>query len=156
MEVDWLFSCCRTCNWSIDWKALSLAEESNTADEGLIASVRHIATTLLAITRTRLELLSTDLEEGWVRLISLLAMAFVALFCLCFGMVLLAIFIIVLLWDTHRLLILGSLTGLFIVIGIVLCVLAVRALKAMPRLFETSIVELAKDQQHLEADKKSH
>ncbi len=129
-----------------------MTEESNTADEGLIASVKHIATTLLAITRTRLELLSIDLEEGWIRLVSLLAMAFVALFCLCFGMVLLAIFVIVLLWDTHRLLILGSLTGVFIITGIVLCLLAVRALKAMPRLFETSIVELTKDQQHLEAD----
>jgi uncharacterized membrane protein YqjE len=130
-----------------------MTEETKTDDEGLIASVKHIATTLLAITRTRLELLSTDLEEGWVRLISLLAMAFVALFCLCFSVVLLAIFIIVLLWDAHRLLILGSLTGIFIIIGIVLCVLAIRALKAMPRLFETSIAELAKDQAQLEVEK---
>jgi uncharacterized membrane protein YqjE len=130
-----------------------LTDESNNADEGLIASIKHIATTLLAITRTRLELLSTDLEEGWVRLISLLAMAFVALFCLCFSVVLLAIFIIVLLWDTHRLLILGSLTGIFFIIGIVLCVLAIRALKAMPRLFETSIAELTKDQKQLEVEK---
>jgi len=130
-----------------------MTEETKTDDAGLIASVKHIATTLLAITRTRLELLSTDLEEGWVRLISLLAMAFVALFCLCFSVVLLAIFIIVLLWDTHRLLILGSLTGIFFIVGIVLCVLAIRALKIMPRLFETSITELAKDQEQLEVEK---
>jgi hypothetical protein len=37
--------------------------------------------------------------------------------------------------------------------GIVLCVLAIRALKAMPRLFETSIIELAKDQKQLDVDK---
>jgi len=133
-----------------------LTEETNTKDEGLIASVKSIATTLLAITRTRLELLSTDIEEGWIRLISLLAMAFVALFCLCFGVVLFAIFVIVLLWDTHRLLILGSLTGVFIIIGIVLCVLAIRTLKTMPRIFETSIIELTKDQYHLEANSKNH
>jgi uncharacterized membrane protein YqjE len=133
-----------------------LTEETNTKDEGLIASVKSIATTLLAITRTRLELLSTDIEEGWIRLISLLAMAFVALFCLCFGVVLFAIFVIVLLWDTHRLLILGSLTGVFIIIGIVLCLLAIRTLKTMPRIFETSIIELTKDQQHLEANSKNH
>lgn len=129
-----------------------MTEESNTTDEGLGASVRNIATTLLAITRTRLELLSTDLEEGWVRLISLLVMAFVALFCICFGMVLLAIFVVVTFWDTHRLLVLGSLTGLFLTSGLVLSLLAVRALKAMPRLFETSIVELAKDQEQLNSD----
>jgi uncharacterized membrane protein YqjE len=130
-----------------------MTEVTKTDDEGLIASVKHIAITILAITRTRLELLSTDLEGGWVRLISLLTMAFVALFCLCFSVVLLAIFIIVLLWDTHRLLILGSLTGIFIIIGVVLCVLTIRALKAMPRLFETSIAELAKDQEQLEVEK---
>lgn len=130
-----------------------MTEETKTDDDGLIASVKHIATTILAITRTRLELLSMDLEEGWVRLISFLAMAFVALFCLCFSVVLLAIFIIMLLWDTHRLLIFGSLTGIFFIISIVLCVLAIRALKAMPRLFETSIAELAKDQEQLEVEK---
>ncbi|MDI1308900.1 MAG: phage holin family protein [Methylotenera sp.] len=131
-----------------------MTEETKTDDEGLIASVKNIATTLLALIRTRLELLSTDLEEGWIRLTSLLVTAFVALFCLCFGMVLLSIFIIVLLWDTHRLLILGSLTGIFITAGVVLCVIAMRALKAMPHLFETSIIELAKDQKRLEdADK---
>jgi hypothetical protein len=32
-------------------------------------------------------------------------------------------------------------------------VLAIRALKAMPRLFETSIAELAKDQEQLEVEK---
>lgn len=129
-----------------------MTEETKTNDEGLIASVKNIAATLVALIRTRLELLSTDLEEGWIRLVSLLITAFVALFCLCFGMVLLAIFIIVLLWDTHRLLILGSLTAIFITAGIVICVLAVRALKAMPRLFETSIIELAKDQKQLDSD----
>lgn len=129
-----------------------MTEESHTTDEGLVASVKNIATTILAITRTRLELLSTDLEEGWVRLISLLVMAFVALFCICFGMVLLAIFVVVTFWDTHRLLVLGSLTGLFLITGLVLSVLAIRALKAMPRLFETSIVELAKDQEQLSSN----
>ncbi len=133
-----------------------MTDKTNATDEGLIASVKHIATTLLAITRTRLELLSTDLEEGWVRLISLLTTAFIALFCLCFGVVLLAIFIIVLLWDTHRLLILGSLAGIFIFAGIVLCMQAIRALKTMPRLFETSIVELEKDQEQLNADNKNN
>jgi uncharacterized membrane protein YqjE len=130
-----------------------LAEESNIAGEGLIASVKNVASTLLAITRTRLELLSTDIEEGWVRLVSMLVMAFVALFCLCFGIVLLSIFVVVTFWDTHRLLVLGLLTGMFLLTGAVLCVLTIRALKAMPRLFETSIVELTKDQEQLDADK---
>jgi uncharacterized membrane protein YqjE len=130
-----------------------LTEETKTAYEGLITSIKSIAVTLLVITRTRLELLSTDLEEGWLQFISLLSMVFVTLFCLCFGMVLLAIFVIVLLWDSHRLLILGTLASIFIITGIVLGILAKRKLKAMPRLFETSIAELAKDQDQLDVEK---
>jgi uncharacterized membrane protein YqjE len=130
-----------------------LTEESNIADVSLVTSVKNITATLLAMIRTRLELLSTDIEEGWVRFIALLVMVFVALFSLCFGIVLLAIFVVVTFWDTHRLLVLGSLTGIFLVIGSVLGVVAIRTLKAMPRLFDTSIVELAKDQEQLDDEK---
>ena len=119
------------------------------ADEGLFASIRSMTATLVAIIHTRLDLLSTDLEEGRERLISLLAMAFIALFCLCVGVVLLALFVVVAFWDTHRLLVLGLLTGLFLTVGAILCGLAIRALKAMPRAFASSLEELYKDQQQL-------
>lgn len=120
--------------------------DSNSND-GLLGSLKRLTNTCIGIVHTRLELLSTDLEEGRERLISLLAMTFVALFCLCFGMVLLAILIVVLFWDTHRLLVLSLLTGLFIVTGGIIGALAIRALKSMPRMFEASLAELVKDHQ---------
>nr|WP_294840484.1 phage holin family protein [uncultured Methylotenera sp.] len=120
--------------------------DSNSND-GLLGSLKRLTNTCIGIVHTRLELLSTDLEEGRERLISLLAMTFVALFCLCFGMVLLAILIVVLFWDTHRLLVLSLLTGLFIVTGGIIGTLAIRALKSMPRMFEASLAELVKDHQ---------
>lgn len=123
------------------------------ADEGLFVSIKNMATTLVAVVHTRLDILSTDLEEGRERLMSLLVMAFVSLFCLCVGVVLLAIFIVVAFWDTHRLLVLGLLTSIFLVAGAILCGLAVRTLKAMPRLFKASLIELAKDKQHLDSQK---
>lgn len=121
------------------------------ADEGLFVSIKNMAATLVAVVHTRLDILSTDLEEGRERLISLLVMAFVSLFCLCVGVVLLAIFIVVAFWDTHRLLVLGLLTSIFLVAGAILCGLAVSALKAMPRLFKASLIELSKDKQHLDS-----
>lgn len=121
------------------------------ADEGLFVSIKNMATTLVAVVQTRLDILSTDLEEGRERLISLLAMAFISLFCLCVGVVLLAMFIVIAFWDTHRLLVLGLLTSFFLVAGAILCGLAVRALKSMPRLFKASLNELAKDKQHLDS-----
>ena len=117
------------------------------SNNGLLGSLKRLTNTCIGIVHTRLELLSTDLEEGRERLISLLAMTFVALFCLCFGMVLLAILIVVLFWDTHRLLVLSLLTGLFIVTGGIIGALAIRALKSMPRMFEASLAELVKDHQ---------
>ncbi|WP_036301415.1 phage holin family protein [Methylotenera sp. L2L1] len=125
--------------------------DSNNND-GLLGSLKRLTNTCIGIVHTRLELLSTDLEEGRERLISLLAMTFVALFCLCFGMVLLAILIVVLFWDTHRLLVLSLLTGLFIVTGGIIGALAIRALKSMPRMFEASLAELVKDHQETSKD----
>ena len=125
--------------------------DSNNND-GLLGSLKRLTNTCIGIVHTRLELLSTDLEEGRERLISLLAMTFVALFCLCFGMVLLAILIVVLFWDTHRLLVLSLLTGLFIFTGGIIGALAIRALKSMHRMFEASLAELVKDHQETSRD----
>lgn len=126
-----------------------MAKESNSAGEGLFSSLKNLTATLVAIVYTRLDLLSADLEEGRERLISLLVMSFISLFCLCVGVVLLSILIVVVFWDTHRLLVLCTLTASFLASGGILCAFAIRALKAMPRVFETSLAELSKDQQQL-------
>jgi uncharacterized membrane protein YqjE len=101
---------------------------------------------------TRLELISTYLEEGSESFISLLALAFVSLFSLCFGAVLLTILVVVVFWDTHRLLVLGSLTGVFLITGAVLAAIVVRKLKSMPRMFEASLAELIKDHQEIDTN----
>jgi uncharacterized membrane protein YqjE len=121
--------------------------------EGLLNSLKNLTVTLIAIIHTRLELLSTDFEEGRERFISLLAIAFIALFSLCFGAVLLTILVVVVFWDTHRLLVLGSLTGLFLIVGAVLGGIVVRRLKSMPRMFEASLAELIKDHQEIDTNR---
>ncbi len=125
--------------------------ESNNASDGLFTSLKNLTATLVDIVHTRLQLLSTDMEEGRERLMSLLAVTFVALFCLCFGTVLLAILIVVAFWDTHRLLALSSLTGLFLISGAVLSMHAINTLKTMPRMFAASLAELTKDDQEIDA-----
>ena len=117
---------------------------------GILASVKNLTSTLIAIVHTRLALLSSDLEEGRERLIALLVLIFIALFCLCFGLVLLALLVVVIFWDTHRLLALGSMTGLFLLGGVALSVMATRALKAMPRMFAASLRELVTDHEQLD------
>lgn len=126
-----------------------MTEKSTSESKGLLASLTTLAATLVAIVRTRLDLLSTELEEDRAHLISLLVMALSALFCLGVGVVLAAILLVVVFWDTHRLLVLGSLTGLFLAGGFAFWGLARHKAKTKPRLFTTSLAELLKDRQHL-------
>ncbi len=130
-----------------------MADTPKQPAEGLLTSLKNLTVTLIAIIHTRLELLSTDLEEGRERFISLLAIAFVSLFSLCFGAVLLTILVVVVFWDTHRLLVLSSLTGLFLIVGAVLGAIVVRRLKSMPRMFEASLAELIKDHQEIDSNR---
>ncbi|HSH54119.1 MAG TPA: phage holin family protein [Methylotenera sp.] len=128
-----------------------MAADPNMADEGLLASIKNLTATLIDIVYTRLDLLCTDMEEERQRLVSLLAMAFISLFCLCVGVVLLAILVVVIFWDTYRLLALGLITGFFLISGAMLWALAMHALKSMPRMFAASLAELSKDRAHIEA-----
>lgn len=120
--------------------------------EGLISSLKSLSALVVAIAHNRLNLLSTDLEIAREQLVSVLITVLVALFCLCFGALLLAIFVMVIFWDTHRLLALGGVTGLFILIGGVCLWRVIKALKTMPATFESSLTELAKDYQQLKSD----
>jgi uncharacterized membrane protein YqjE len=116
---------------------------------GLFDSLKVLAATLLAIAHTRLELLSTELEEERVRLSSMLVWTLVALFCAGLGVVLATLFVVLALWDTHRLLALGIPAILFL-LGAALAWLVVRGkARAKPRLFAASLTELSRDRKEL-------
>ena len=116
---------------------------------GLFDSLKVLAATLLAIAHTRLELLSTELEEERVRLSSMLVWTLAALFCGGLGVVLATLFVVLALWDTHRLLALGIPAILFL-LGAALAWLVVRGkARAKPRLFAASLTELSRDRKEL-------
>lgn len=101
----------------------------------------------LGLLQTRLELLATEFQEEKLRLGSLLGYAAAAFFFLGFGAVMLALFLTVLLWDSHRLLALGIFTALFLAIGILAALAAARIGRQGSRLFAASIAELAQDRE---------
>jgi uncharacterized membrane protein YqjE len=117
--------------------------------EGLLASLKTLTLTLVDVVQTRLELLSTDVAEERVRLTTVLISAMVALFCIGVGVVLLAILIVVVFWDSYRVVTLGLLTAIFLASGAGLWGLAMHKLRSKPRLFDASISELAKDRDEL-------
>lgn len=126
-----------------------MAEESHAAAGGLFESLKTLSASLIGIVHTRLELLSIDIAEEREHLITLLLLVLLALFCLGVGVLLLALLIVVAFWETHRLVALGGLTGLFLMAGAGIAWFAMHKTRTRPRLFEASLAELSKDRQHL-------
>ena len=116
---------------------------------GLFDSVKVLAATLLAIAHTRLELFSTEIEEQRAWLSSMLVWALVALFCAGVGVVLATLFVVIALWDTHRLLALGIPAILFLLGAALAWLIVLGKTRAKPRLFAASLGELSKDHKEL-------
>ena len=119
------------------------------SQENLLSSIKNLAATGASIAQTRLELLSVDVQIARSKFICLLVLIASALFFLFFGLVMLSLLIVIYSWESDRMLALGLLTSGFIAIGIILTILIMRSLRTMPKLFEASIAELAKDQEEL-------
>ncbi len=126
-----------------------MTEKTSGESKGLLGSLTTLAATLVAIAHTRLNLLSTDLEEEREHIFSLLVLALAALFFLGVGVVLAAMLLVVAFWDTHRLLVLGMLAGFFLTVGVAAWGFAMHKIRTKPRLFTASLSELFKDQQQL-------
>lgn len=116
---------------------------------GLFDSLKVLAASLLAIAHTRLELISTELEEERVWWISTLAWTLLALFCAGLAIVLLTVLVVAAFWDTHRLLTLGVLAVGFCLAAIVAARVVLDKVRAKPRLFASSLAELSKDHEQL-------
>ncbi len=117
--------------------------------EGLFASVKALAATLLAIAHTRLELFSVELEEEWVRATSILTWSLVGLFSAGIGAVFTTLVLVFALWETHPLLALGIPAVLFLIIAVLSLRVVKDKLRAKPRPFAASLAELAKDRDQL-------
>jgi uncharacterized membrane protein YqjE len=119
------------------------------SQENLLSALKNLVSTGASIAQTRLELISTDVQIARAQFLSLLVMVISALFFLFFGLVMLALLIVIYSWETDRILALSLLTASFLVIGFILGFVVLRSLKTMPRLFEATITELAKDRREL-------
>lgn len=119
------------------------------SQENLFSSIKNLAATGASIAQTRLELLSIDVQIARNKFIGLIVMIVCALFFLFFGLVMLALLIVIYSWESDRLTALSLLTGAFLFIGLILAGLITQSLRTMPKLFEASIAELAKDREAL-------
>lgn len=125
------------------------AVDPASGQRGLFASTKGLLATGVTLLRNRLELLGVELAEEKVRLLSLLAYGAAAFVCIAAGLIFLAIFLTVLLWESHRLLALGVFSALFLGAGITSLTLAMSLARAGSKLFSASLMELRKDSESL-------
>jgi uncharacterized membrane protein YqjE len=98
---------------------------------------------------TRLELFVTELEEERERLKHTLLLTLLLFFGLSLGFVLLNIFVVAVFWQAGWVYAIGALAGLYLAIGVIAGLMLRKAILLRPRLFVTTLVELAKDRDRL-------
>jgi uncharacterized membrane protein YqjE len=117
---------------------------------GLVDSLSRLGRSGLALLRTRLQILGTEIEEERIRFVRLaLAVAAIA-FCLQMAVLLFVVFMAVFLWETHRLATLAVFAAIFLIAGVAGALVLKQRLARRPKMFASSLDELAKDEERLQ------
>ena len=116
---------------------------------GVFVSLQHALATLVALAHTRLDLAVTEVEEQRERLLSLLLWGVGAVVLSAAALLLCTLALVVVFWDTHRILAAGAVAAASLIIA----ALAIRGFllraKTRPRLFQHTLAELARDHERL-------
>lgn len=124
-------------------------EQHQQSTTGLFQSLGNLAATLIAIGHTRLQLLTTELQEEVRQVGGILLWAFVAAFTALLGLLLAALVFIFAFWDTHRIAASLAMIGMFVGLAIFAVLVLRKKLREKPPLLDDTLAELAKDRDKL-------
>jgi uncharacterized membrane protein YqjE len=116
----------------------------------------RLAATLVAMVHTRLELASVEMEEQSQRYLGYLLMSLLALFLFGIAIVLVALFVIILFWDTHRI---AAVLGMAAAFGAAAAVIAMKVksgFASQPALLSATLGELQNDLDFLKTARHGH
>ena len=116
--------------------------------EGLFVSLKNLIATLLAIGKTRAELLVNELEEEKFRLMSLWAKAIGAAWLFALGTVMVVCCLAVAFWE-QRVLVFGLASALFLGVGFMVFASLRRQMAQPSKIFRGSLAELEADMAQL-------
>lgn len=111
----------------------------------MLSSARRLGGTLVAMLHTRLELASVELQEEAQRLLGYLVWALLSLFLLGVAIVMVALFVVALFWDSYRLEAIGGMALLFGAAAALIALKLKASIAAKPRLMADTVAELRKD-----------
>ncbi len=112
-------------------------------------TVGRLAATLLSMVQTRMELASVELEEHSRRYLGLVLMSLLALFLFGIASVLVALFVVIVFWDSHRI---AAVLGMAAVFALAAAAIGIRVragFAAQPALLSATMAELQKDMDFL-------
>ena len=125
------------------------SQEPGAAAGGLLASLRRLGASLAALVHSRIELAALEIEREKARVTRLLCSASSRCFFLGLGAITATIFVIVLFWDSQRLVAIGFLTVVYVGIGLGAVALARKESEQAKRPFSATLEELRKDRDRL-------
>jgi uncharacterized membrane protein YqjE len=134
----------------MDEGAYGSDEEAARAPPGIFQTAKRMLATVIALVHTRLELFTTEIEEEIQRAASILLWGLVALFFGSLTVLMVAVTVLVVFWDDHRILAAVLITASFLILTLVFGLLARARLRAKPRFMQASIEELKRDKESLE------
>lgn len=115
----------------------------------LIDSASACLATLLTIGRTRLELLTVELQLEVRRLVELALLAFIAVCASSVALVMAGISIIAVFWDDHRVLTASLVAGAYLAAALTAVVVLRAKIRRKPPMLQGTLAELARDSEHL-------
>ena len=118
--------------------------------DGIFASAKNLAATVVAMGRTRLELLGNEIAVEKQRFLRLLLVSQALMFCLGLGLILLVALVSLLFWD-QRLLVVAVLAASFLGLALYFYLAMQRLLHPPEAMFANSLAELKEDLRQLKA-----
>ena len=115
----------------------------------MLGPVRELARALLSFAETRVRIAATELEEQAVRLAEILIWIVAALFFAGVALVFVAILIVVMFWDSNRLLATGLLAALFTGIAGASALVARARLRERPKFLAATLAEIGQDRERI-------
>jgi uncharacterized membrane protein YqjE len=119
--------------------------EHEAPQPGPLDSLRALGATFIALVGTRAELLVVELREETERRKSMLVLAGVAAVFLALGLLLVAFLVVVVFWDTHRIIATAAVTLVYLGIGAWALARLKEKARTSPPPFEATLAEFAKD-----------
>ena len=116
----------------------------------LLGAARRMLATAIAVVHTRAELLATELQEEVQHAASILLWSFVTLFFAGLSVLMIAITLLIVFWDTHRVLVAVLVSASFVAIAVGTGLYARARVRAKGKFLSATLNELKRDRAMIE------